>query len=169
MFCYRHPKVETFLRCQKCERPICTDCSRVSVVGSRCPECVVNSSPLFQVGTDRLALGALAGLGSSFVIGWLLFFLSGMGFFLIWGGLIGGGAVGEAVLRAIKRKRGVKVEIMTGVSALIGMILAYVAWYGTKTGALDPSAMMSFLQVRPYALVAAGIAVFSAVSRVRFF
>jgi len=142
----------------------------VSVVGSRCPECATNkSSPLFQVGADRLALGALAGVSSSFAIGWLLFFLSGLGFFLIWGGLLGGGAVGEAVLRTIRRKRGSKVEIMTGVSALVGMVLAFCAWYGTRAGGMDPEAMLGFLHMRPYSLVAAGIVIFSAVSRVRFF
>src|SRR5258708_2934845 len=87
MYCYRHPKVETLLRCQKCERPICTDCSRISPVGARCRDCTtIRSSHLFQVGADRLAIGALAGVSAGFVVGYLLVFLSGIGFFLIWGG-----------------------------------------------------------------------------------
>ena len=38
--CYRHPARETYVRCQRCERPICPDCMRDAAVGFHCPECV---------------------------------------------------------------------------------------------------------------------------------
>lgn len=38
--CYRHPNRNTLLRCSRCERPICADCSIDATVGQRCPECV---------------------------------------------------------------------------------------------------------------------------------
>jgi membrane associated rhomboid family serine protease len=37
--CYRHPRVETAVRCSNCERPICTDCMVFSPVGIKCPDC----------------------------------------------------------------------------------------------------------------------------------
>jgi len=37
--CYRHPRVETGVRCSDCGRPICTDCMVFGPVGIRCPEC----------------------------------------------------------------------------------------------------------------------------------
>jgi len=38
--CYRHPDRETYLRCHRCERSICTDCMVSAAVGYQCPACV---------------------------------------------------------------------------------------------------------------------------------
>ncbi|MCX4739784.1 rhomboid family intramembrane serine protease [Streptomyces antibioticus] len=38
--CYRHPKVESYVRCTRCERFICPDCMREAAVGHQCPACV---------------------------------------------------------------------------------------------------------------------------------
>jgi membrane associated rhomboid family serine protease len=38
--CYRHPDRETYVRCTRCERPICPECMREASVGHQCPECV---------------------------------------------------------------------------------------------------------------------------------
>ncbi|NUP18754.1 MAG: rhomboid family intramembrane serine protease [Streptomyces sp.] len=38
--CYRHPKVESYVSCTRCERYICPDCMREAAVGHQCVECV---------------------------------------------------------------------------------------------------------------------------------
>jgi membrane associated rhomboid family serine protease len=38
--CYRHPARETYVRCTRCDRPICPDCMNAASVGHQCPECV---------------------------------------------------------------------------------------------------------------------------------
>ncbi|MFC3999878.1 rhomboid family intramembrane serine protease [Nocardiopsis sediminis] len=38
--CFRHPDRETYVRCNRCERPICPDCMRDAPVGHQCVQCV---------------------------------------------------------------------------------------------------------------------------------
>ena len=38
--CFRHADRETYLRCSRCDRSICTDCMVAAPVGFQCPECV---------------------------------------------------------------------------------------------------------------------------------
>lgn len=39
-FCYRHPQIETGLRCNRCNKPICPKCAHRTPVGFRCPDCI---------------------------------------------------------------------------------------------------------------------------------
>jgi len=38
--CYRHPKVPAPVTCNRCDRPICTDCMVSAPVGWQCPTCL---------------------------------------------------------------------------------------------------------------------------------
>ena len=42
--CYRHPERRAAVSCQRCERPICTDCMIQAAVGFHCPECARQGS-----------------------------------------------------------------------------------------------------------------------------
>jgi rhomboid protease GluP len=56
LYCYRHPKTETSLRCNRCNQPICPKCAHRTPVGFRCPECVLAIEDRFysQVQGDYL-------------------------------------------------------------------------------------------------------------------
>jgi len=55
--CYRHPDRETYIRCQRCERPICPECMAPASVGFHCPECVAEGNR--SVRQPRTAAGGL--------------------------------------------------------------------------------------------------------------
>ncbi len=49
--CYRHPQNRAAVGCQRCERPICTDCMTQASIGHHCPECLSQGNQ--QVYTAR--------------------------------------------------------------------------------------------------------------------
>ncbi len=53
--CYRHPTRETYIRCVRCDRPICPECMISASVGFQCPECVARGRK--SVRTTRTVFG----------------------------------------------------------------------------------------------------------------
>src|SRR4051794_30384093 len=63
--CASDPAVETYLRCGRCEKPICPRCLIQTPVGSRCRQCAqLRRLPMFVLGPlDYLkAIGAALGV-----------------------------------------------------------------------------------------------------------
>jgi hypothetical protein len=164
MQCATHPRTETYLRCGKCETPICPQCTVQTSVGARCKRCASSaSSPLFRASPSQYALATVAAIATGLLLGWLPRML------ILLGGVIYGYAVGEAALRAGGRRRGVGMQLAAGSAALIGVLFWIL---GGPIGFGGTLAMLSFSQflslgANPFNLIALVTGVVCAVLHVR--
>ena len=168
MFCYRHPDRETWLRCGRCDQPICTKCSVQGPVGSRCRQCgLVKNDPLTSFTPRQLALA----IGVSLVAGGVGGFITGyIGFFSIIVGYFAGRFTAEAVTRVVGYKRGpVMLSIVFGgiiVGTLLGFGLQYSQFAGLPTEYAYPIEL--WLQdMLPGVLISAAAACFGAYQSLR--
>ena len=127
--CANHPDRETMLRCNRCDKPICFQCSVRTPVGYRCRECVSAQQAIYYNAAQfdpliaaviALLLGAPAGL---LAYGFLRIF----GFFSIIAAIfIGptvGGLIAEAVRRGIGRRRGRYLKYIATGACVVGILL----------------------------------------------
>ena len=139
VYCARHPDVETYLRCGKCDTPICPRCLVQTPVGARCRDCAnISRVPTLNVTPAFFARGMAAAIGSGVVVGglWALFTggVGGFGLFSILIGLGVGWAVSESVSRATNLKRGLGLQLC----AVLGVLLAYLVMENLTPGGIIP-------------------------------
>ena len=83
--CSHHPNTFTRLRCSRCGKPICPQCSVRTPVGLRCPECAgVRGLPTYPTGLDALVKAAGIGLVLAIAIGYIWSRYPDWGFYLAW-------------------------------------------------------------------------------------
>jgi hypothetical protein len=122
-FCARHKSVHTRLRCGRCEAPICPKCTVMTPVGARCRDCGTNrSSHIFQVGPAQLALAfgvsLLLGAVGAWIARWPI-----IGFLTLLYAPASGTAIGKAVTRVTKGKRGLPLALATVAGLAAGALL----------------------------------------------
>jgi hypothetical protein len=123
-FCAKHPSVETYLRCGRCDTPICPRCLIMTPVGARCRDCArLRKLPMFDVRPIHYLRGLGAGTGAAMLGAILLAFLPGRGFFGLILTLALGFVVGEATSAAANRKRGTWLAAVAALAVPLGMIL----------------------------------------------
>src|SRR5688572_24150280 len=128
MRCAADPGVETYLRCGRCEKPICPRCLIQTPVGSRCRDCAqLRKLPMFVVTPLGYLKGIIGGLAASIGGGLALTLmlstiprLGFLGVFLM-AGL--GYIVGEGISLATGRKRSRGLAIIAVLLVPIGLIL----------------------------------------------
>jgi hypothetical protein len=119
--CARHPGVETYLRCSRCETPICPSCLVQTPVGARCRSCAgLHRLPTFRADKALLARGFIAGVATAAVGGIAIEFVRGFGFILT---ILLGILVAEAVSRAANRRRGPYFAWTAAAGTVVGMVL----------------------------------------------
>ena len=122
IYCTWHPDRETYLRCNRCEKPMCVDCAIKTPTGYRCKECVRGQQKIFETATYQdfifgiliaLALGYIGGLISTRI-----------GFFVIFLAPFAGGIIAEAVRKVIQRRRSKKLFQSVTAAAVVGALFS---------------------------------------------
>jgi hypothetical protein len=170
MFCYRHLDRETWLRCGRCDQPICTKCAVQGPVGSRCRQCgLAKNDPLTAFTPRQLALGAAVALVGGAVAG----FVGGyVGYFSIIGGFFAGRFTADAFTRVVGYKRGpVMLAILFG-GLLVGAFLGFGAQLATTFAGMPAEYRESLGAVvlsglLPAVLISGGAACVGAYQRLR--
>lgn len=171
LYCYRHPKSETYVRCGRCDQPICPKCAVQGPVGFRCRQCgLVKSATLSSFTPQQLALGIGVAVGGGTIVG----FLGGqVGFYSIFIAFFAGGLIAEAFVRMVGLKRGPLMRGMLYGGLAAGFALGAALQVMTFMGSVPAEAGLPFtvwLQTMlPYIAIGFGATFAGAYSRVRWF
>jgi hypothetical protein len=172
LFCYRHPDRETWIRCGRCDRPICTRCAMQGPVGSRCKQCgKLAFDPLTSFTAGQLVLGISTALMGGVVGG---FIAVRIGFFAILVSYFAGAIIADLVGRATGYKRGpIMAAIVFGgivAGTLLGAAGGFWVEYGVvfEVGAEGAAGFQSIVaDAATWSVIAAGAACVGAWSRIR--
>ena len=125
--CYRHPDRETWVRCGRCDRPICPRCAMQGPVGFRCRDCGRPvHDPLTSFTPLQLFGGLLIATGGGLVAGLLA---GRIGFFVILLAWFGGIFIADLLTRFVGYKHG---PVMAGI-LIGGILLGAAAAFGIET------------------------------------
>ncbi|MEW6241493.1 MAG: hypothetical protein AB1564_11850 [Chloroflexota bacterium] len=142
LYCYVHPNRPTALRCNRCERPICSQCAVRTPTGYRCRECVRSQQKTFDTAAWY---DYLIGFGVTFVLSLiasgLMALVSAFAGFFMWfvSFAIAGGAgalIGNVTLSALRKHRSKALFFIcaTGVVAGALPVIAFLLLTGNLFG-----------------------------------
>ena len=170
LYCARHPKNETSIRCGRCEDAICPDCLVHSPVGMRCPDCArVNVVPTYDVSMPYMLRGIGAGVGAALALGVVFYFIAPVIFRLVFlditilntilpffyvavmAGI--GFVIGEVVSLSTNRKRGLKLKLISAASVFVASFAITMGFPSAAYGLtylFIGLALATWLAIRPF-------------------
>lgn len=139
LYCANHPQVETVLRCNRCNKPICDRCAVQTPVGYRCKECVAELQSHFYNarGYDyplaMLAAFFLSALASGVAL-WVIRLLPFNWLIMLFLAPAIAGGIAEAVRRLLGKRRGRSIWLAAAAAAAAGALLGLgMVWLFTGT------------------------------------
>ncbi len=125
MYCAKHPTVPTYLRCGRCDKPICPRCRVHTSVGYRCLDCAnISVLPTYKVEANYYMRAVAAGIGFATLVGLIWGFLPGFDF---WALLVLGIGTAEVVGAASNQKRGPGLQAIGIVGVIWGIVVSRLA------------------------------------------
>jgi hypothetical protein len=132
LYCVNHPNVETYLRCNKCGRPVCADCVRTQQ-----RVFYADFRPAYYL------VAAVVALPLALVAGWLV---PSLGWYAIILGPLAGVGIVQVVRWAIRRRRGQYTWLVVcgciAVGALPQLLLSLLSLLGPVA---DPANAMLYV------------------------
>ena len=123
--CYKHPTRETLLRCNKCERPICTECAVLTPTGYRCKECVRGQQKVFNnAKAADYIISIVVGAGLAFIGSYIPSFL---GFFTIFAAPFAGTLIGTAISKLTGSRRAKSLFNAATIAVVLGSLPLLIA------------------------------------------
>lgn len=117
-YCYRHPTVETGLRCNQCEKPICASCAVHTPTGYRCKDCIRGQQKAFDTTHPMDYVWAVAISG---VIAFLGSLLAGrLGILTVFITPLVGIAIGEVVRWVTGKRRSRHLFTIVAITCVVG-------------------------------------------------
>jgi hypothetical protein len=146
--CANHPQVETYLRCRRCDKPICAKCAVHTATGYKCRECVRGQQKVFETAAWHDYLIALAVAVPLSYIGALISTV--MFFLVIFTAPIAGTLIAEAVRAAVKRRRSQRLFQVAAAGVILGglplvLVVALPTFYALTAGQFDFRGMLPLL------------------------
>jgi hypothetical protein len=172
LHCYRHPDRETWVRCGRCDQPICTKCAMQGPVGMRCKSC---GKPVRDALSSMTAVQVVVVLGLTIGAGLLVGFLAmQFGWFVLLLGFFAGRFTIDALDHTIGMKRGPRMMALVIGGLLVGSLVGGgigVWWLWREVTALGDAGSLPFdvfvVPLVPQILMALGATITGAYLRLR--
>jgi hypothetical protein len=122
VYCKNHPARETLLHCNRCGDPYCIHCLVRTPVGYRCKTCLnIQQAGYYTATALDYALAGTAGFLASIIGGAIAVALGGFFIlFQIFYAPAAGGAISEVIWRAIGKRRGHYIWLVSCAAFLLG-------------------------------------------------
>jgi hypothetical protein len=120
LYCANHPNKVTYLRCNRCEKPICSKCAIQTPTGYRCRECVRGQQKTFETAhwydlPLAFFVSTLISFVGSLIAGY-------MGFLVIFIAPIVGTIIAEAARVVTGRRRSQRLFLLVAGGTLLGAL-----------------------------------------------
>ncbi len=125
LYCANHPDVETLLRCNRCNKPICMKCAVQTPVGYRCKDCVREQQKSYfnAVGSDNVIAFGVGFAVSAIAAPFVGLLIGGFGFWGLIIAFVAGSGAGSALAQIIRRSVGRRRGRYLPMFALVGIVL----------------------------------------------
>jgi len=129
VYCENHPNRETSLRCNRCNKPICTKCAVSTPTGYRCPQCIRGQQKTFNSAEwYDYPIAFFLALILSFIGSQLVRFI---GFFTILLAPVAGIVIAEAVRFAVRKRRSKRLYQVATIGVAAGGLLPILSYAAT--------------------------------------